>query len=30
MFTGIGHTIFEGAKFSGNTMDKFFKKSFGS
>jgi hypothetical protein len=30
MFTGIGHTIFEGAKFSGNTMDEFFKKSFGS
>jgi len=30
MFTGIGHTIVEGAKFSGNTMDEFFKKSFGS
>jgi hypothetical protein len=30
MFTGIGHTIFEGAKFSGDTMDEFFKKSFGS
>ena len=30
MFTGIGHTVFEGAKFSGNTMDEFFKKSFGS
>jgi len=30
MFTGIGHTIVEGAKFSGNTMGEFFKKSFGS
>ena len=30
MFTGIGHTVFEGAKFSGNSMDEFFKKSFGS
>jgi hypothetical protein len=30
MFTGIGHTIVEGAKFSGATMDEFFKKSFGS
>jgi len=30
MFSGIGHTVFEGAKFSGNTMDEFFKKSFGS
>ena len=30
MFTGIGHTIVEGAKFSGDTMDEFFKKSFGS
>jgi hypothetical protein len=28
MFTGIGHTIVEGAKFSGATMDEFFKKSF--
>jgi hypothetical protein len=29
MFTGIGHTIVEGAKFSGNTMGEFFsgKKS---
>jgi len=30
MFSGIGHTVFEGAKFSGNTMDEFFRKSFGS
>ena len=30
MFTGIGHTIVEGAKFSGATIDEFFKKSFGS
>ena len=29
MFTGIGHTIVEGAKFSGNTMGEFFKKTFG-
>jgi len=30
MFTGIGHTIVEGAKFTGNTMGEFFKKTFGS
>ena len=30
MFTGIGNTIVEGAKFSGNTMGEFFKKAFGS
>jgi len=30
MFTGIGHTVVEGAKFSGNTMGEFFKKTFGS
>jgi hypothetical protein len=30
MFTGVGHTIVEGAKFSGNTMGEFFKKTFGS
>ena len=30
MFTGMGHTIVEGAKFSGNTMGDFFKKTFGS
>ena len=32
MFTGIGHTIVEGAKYSGNTMGEFFsgKKSAGS
>jgi hypothetical protein len=28
MFTGIGHTIVEGAKFSGNTIGEFFKKTF--
>ena len=28
MFTGIGRTIVEGAKFSGNTMAEFFKKTF--
>jgi hypothetical protein len=28
MFTGVGHTIVEGAKFSGNTMGEFFKKAF--
>jgi hypothetical protein len=27
MFTGIGHTIVEGAKFSGNTIGEAFKKS---
>ena len=26
MFTGIGHTIVEGAKFSGNTIAEAFKK----
>ena len=30
MFTGIGQTIVEGAKFTGNTMGEFFKKTFGS
>ena len=30
MFTGIGHTVVEGAKFSGNTMGEFFKKTFRS
>ena len=30
MFTGIGHTIVEGAKFSGNTIGEFFKKTFSS
>jgi hypothetical protein len=29
MFIGIGHTIVEGAKFSGNTIGEFFKKTFG-
>ncbi len=29
MFTGAGHTIVEGAKFSGNTMGEFFKRTFG-
>jgi hypothetical protein len=28
MFTGVGHTIVEGAKFSGNTIGEFFKKTF--
>jgi len=30
MFTGIGYTIVEGAKFSGNTIGEFFKKTFGN
>ena len=30
MFTGIGCTIVEGAKFSGNTIGEFFKKTFGN
>jgi hypothetical protein len=29
MFTGIGHTIVEGAKFSGNTISEFFNKTSG-
>ena len=29
MFTGIGHTIVEGAKFSGNTVGEFFKRTGG-
>jgi hypothetical protein len=29
-FTGIGLTIVEGAKFSGETIGEFFKKVFGS
>lgn len=29
LFTGIGHTIVEGAKFSGETIGEFFKKAFG-
>lgn len=28
MFAGIGHTVVEGAKFSGDTMGEFFKKTF--
>jgi hypothetical protein len=30
MFSGIGHTVVEGAKYSGNTMGEFFKKTFRS
>ena len=30
MFTGIGYTIVEGAKFSGNMIGEFFKKTFSS
>ena len=29
MFTGIGYTIVEGAKFSGNTIGEFFTRTFG-
>jgi len=29
-FVGIGLTIFEGAKFTGNTIGEFFKKTFDS
>lgn len=29
MFTGVGYTIVEGAKFSGNTIGEFFKRTFG-
>jgi hypothetical protein len=28
LFVGIGHTIFEGAKFSGNTIGEFFTRTF--
>jgi hypothetical protein len=30
MFAGIGHTVVEGAKFSGATIGEFFKKTFRS
>jgi hypothetical protein len=30
LFTGIGYTVVEGAKFSGETIGEFFKKTFGS
>jgi hypothetical protein len=30
MFAGVGHTVVEGAKFSGRTMGEFFKKAFSS
>ena len=30
MFAGIGHTVVEGAKFSGENIKEFFKKAFGS
>ena len=30
MFSGVGHTVYEGARFSGKTMDEFFKKAFSS
>ena len=30
LFTGIGHTVVEGAKFSCNTVGEFFKKTFRS
>ena len=30
MFSGVGHTVFEGARFSGKSMDEFFKKAFSS
>jgi hypothetical protein len=30
MFAGIGHTVVEGSKFSGNTMGEFFKRTFRS
>ena len=29
LFTGIGHTVVEGAKFSGETLKEFFQKTFG-
>jgi hypothetical protein len=30
MFTGVGHTVVEGAKFSGEAIGEFFKKTFSS
>jgi len=30
MFSGVGHTVAEGAKFSGEAMGEFFKKAFSS
>jgi hypothetical protein len=30
MFSGVGHTVYEGARFSGKTMGEFFKKAFSS
>ena len=30
MFTGVGHTVVEGAKFSGQTIGEFFKRTFSS
>ena len=30
MFAGIGHTIVEGAKYSGAEMGEFFERAFGS
>jgi hypothetical protein len=30
MFTGIGHTIVEGAKFSGENIKEFFQRTSGS
>jgi hypothetical protein len=30
MFSGVGHTVAEGAKFSGQTMGEFFKRAFSS
>jgi hypothetical protein len=30
MFRGVGHTVVEGAKFSGQTIGEFFKKTFSS
>jgi hypothetical protein len=30
MFAGIGHTIVEGAKYSGAEMGEFFERTFGS
>ena len=30
MFSGVGHTVYEGARFSGKTMGEFLKKAFSS
>lgn len=30
MFSGVGHTVYEGARFSGKSVGEFFKRAFSS